>query len=247
VTDQDPELRELLASARDGMSPTLRDTERVRVRLSSALGTAGDVESSPPASPNAAARALRWTRLRWLALGLGAGGLAGYAVGQLHVAELHSGVPASVVGLQASEAAPRVVEAAPAPLPPVTEAPVEALPEGSGAAPSARVDAGHAARTPRRERRAPVVQGPDEVALMQRVNRALARGEAAWALSLLRQLDLEIPHGRLLEERAAGGAIARCLLDPRVAASELARYAERHPNSVHLPRVSQVCTPPGRE
>jgi hypothetical protein len=245
VTDQDPELRELLASARDGMSPTQRDTERVRRRLSSALTTAGDAQDELPASPSAAARALRWTRLRWLALGLGAGGLAGYAVG--HVDPLHSAVPAASLGLKASEAAPHVVERAPAPLPPATEAALEALPEGSGAAPLARADAGHTARAPRRERRAPAAQGPDEVALMQRVNRALARGEAAWALSLLRQLDVEIPRGRLLEERAAGGAIARCLLDPSVAATELARYAERHPDSVHLPRVSQVCTPRARK
>jgi hypothetical protein len=128
----------------------------------------------------------------------------------------------------------------------------EATPEASSAARPREGDAGRPAKAARgRQAQASKVQDADgkaqkadEVALMQRVNRALARGEAAWALALLRQIDVEVPRGRLLEERAAGGAIARCMLNPRVGTAELTRYTQLYPSSVHWPRVSRVCTEP---
>jgi hypothetical protein len=242
MTDQDPELRQLLARAREGMSPTADDAERVHALLSSALTPSAESERQPAVS---AARALRLTRLRWLALGLGLGAVAGYALGQRPV--LHTVVASPTLPAQGQQtaASPAVPERAPAPPAGAAERPSsEASPRVASRARSLDSDAGRPTKAPRRQEpheRA----GADEVALMQRVNRALARGEAAWALALLRQLDLEVPQGRLLEERAAGGVIARCLLDPRVGAVELARYTQQYPSSVHLARVSQVCTAPG--
>lgn len=235
MTDRDPELLPLLARARVGMSPTADDVERVHARISASLLRPAGMERGAAASGSVAARALRWTRLRWLALGLGAGGLGGYVAGQAH----SSAAPAAVPQVAAA-ASIRMTEPAPA-------APAVAAEQPRGEPPqrttrAARSDAGAA---PKASLRPPPQEGAralDEVAMMQRVNRALARGEAAWALSLLRQLDLELPRGRLLEERAAGAAIARCLLDAAVGESELAGYAERFPGSVHLPRVSQICT-----
>jgi hypothetical protein len=243
MMDQDPELRALMVIARDGMSPTADDAERLRARLASVLPLSADPGRQPVAGPGV--RALLPTRLRWLAVGLSVGGLAGYALGQRPA--LHDGVasPSVPVQIQEPAEAPVVPEPPPEPRPAAVEPPsFETVPRVSSAAGPLDGDAGRPAKASRRAE--PVEpEAPDEVALMQRVNRALARGEAAWALALLRQLELEVPQGRLLEERAAGGAIARCLLDPRVGATELARYTQQYPSSVHLARVSQVCTAPG--
>ena len=80
---------------------------------------------------------------------------------------------------------------------------------------------------------------------MKRVQRALGRDEPAWALALLQQLDEQVPGGRLLEERAAGRAIANCSIDPTSGQEELRRFSSGYPRSVHLSRVTQVCTPGG--
>jgi hypothetical protein len=246
MTDQDPELRALMLIARDGMSPTADDAERLRARLASALPLSAEPARQPVAGPGV--RALLPTRLRWLAVGLSVGGLAGYALGQRPA--LHDGVASLSAPVQIQEPAGAPVVPEPPPKLPPAPRPAAAEPPSSETVPRVSSAAGpldgDAGRPTKASRRAEPVESeaPDEVALMQRVNRALARGEAAWALALLRQLELEVPKGRLLEERAAGGAIARCLLDPRVGATELARYTQQYPSSVHLARVSQVCTAP---
>jgi hypothetical protein len=127
------------------------------------------------------------------------------------------------------------------------EAPSSARPIERDAERLAKASRGHQAPDSKVPSADVKAQGADEVALMQRVNRALARGDAAWALALLRQLDVEVPQGRLLEERAAGGAIARCMLNRGVGPAELTRYTQLYPSSVHLARVSRVCTEPGNE
>jgi hypothetical protein len=81
----------------------------------------------------------------------------------------------------------------------------------------------------------------DEVEQVRRVRRALSHRDAALALLLLDQLDRAVPNGRLMQERDAGRAIARCIQEPRSGAATRAAFEHRHPASVHQARVSSVC------
>jgi hypothetical protein len=172
------------------------------------------------------------------ALGLGVGGLGGYALAEREPLDATTQAVETTRTPPAELAAAPERDAAPSPQPeePSGQAPTRSRP--------ATLDAGRRAKAVAHEPHEPRAAGADEVALMQRVHRALSRGEASWALALLRQLDAEVPGGRLLEERAAGSAIARCMLEPQSGAEVLARYTTLYPSSVHSTRVSLACGEP---
>ena len=259
MTDQDPELRQLLTAAREGLSPTAADGERVQTRLRTALPPLVHADDRPASSLVVRSRGLRWPRAGWLAVGLTVGAIGGYAVGRREASSSSAPSPAVTSLVVETSGAPVAPEDTaedmaedmaedtaerPRETAPASQAP-EATPRSPRSPKAVRSDAGHSTQAPaRREPNEPAVQAADEVELMQRVNRALVRGEAGWALALLRQLDHDVPHGRLLEERAAGGAIARCMLAPQTGSEELARYTELYPISVHTTRVARVCTAP---
>ena len=76
---------------------------------------------------------------------------------------------------------------------------------------------------------------------MRRVDRLLHDREPRRALALLYELDRNVPNGKLMQEREAAFAMARCVLG-LVAPAQLAReFAERYPDSVYLARLRQLC------
>jgi hypothetical protein len=80
------------------------------------------------------------------------------------------------------------------------------------------------------------------VRAVRSIERALRDGEPGFALALLRELDRALPDGRLVEEREALSAIARCQLDEAPLGVSLGDdFAERRPDSVYLRRVQQAC------
>jgi hypothetical protein len=81
--------------------------------------------------------------------------------------------------------------------------------------------------------------GP-ELALLQRVQAALRRGDPASALA---QLDAHQTLDRsLLSEREAARVIALCLLQRTGEARRAARdFSARHPESMHQPAISRAC------
>ena len=86
----------------------------------------------------------------------------------------------------------------------------------------------------------------DELALLQRVERALRAKEAALALALLDELDRRHPRSTLLEERTAARVVAGCLLPMASARRHGERTAadrflsEQHA-SVYADRVRRAC------
>jgi hypothetical protein len=111
---------------------------------------------------------------------------------------------------------------------------------------------------PRRERRRPSNMLPspagrpqpspapengmnDELALLQRAERATRTGNAALALAFISELTEEYPRSRFLEERRAIELLARCQADARDAAASADEFLRRQPKSLYAARVRQAC------
>jgi len=74
------------------------------------------------------------------------------------------------------------------------------------------------------------------------VERALRDREPGLALGLLRELDRAVPGGRLVEERQATAAIARCGTGDVPFGVDLGEeFAGRYPGSVYQARVEEAC------
>jgi hypothetical protein len=232
MTDAGEREREILARARVGLGPTATQSRRLRLAIDVALAS-----GAGPHGPRGQAGRLGggWPR-RWLmatalagaagALGYGAGHRAGGAAERAAI--VTTAAPASV----ASEAPPSqgatagVATAAPA----IAGAGLE---RSHGPRPPAAPPAGRRARPPALD---------DEVRAVRSIERALRDGEPGFALALLRELDRALPDGRLVEEREALSAIARCQLDEAPLGVSLGDdFAERRPDSVYLRRVQQAC------
>jgi hypothetical protein len=95
------------------------------------------------------------------------------------------------------------------------------------------------------------VRARDELALLQRVERALRAKEAALALALLDELERRHPRSMLLEERRAARVVAECLL-PMASARRPAertesehtaaeRFLTEHRASVYADRIRRAC------
>lgn len=81
-----------------------------------------------------------------------------------------------------------------------------------------------------------------EVSALRAIERALRDRQPGLALALLRELDRVVPEGRLVEEREATAAIARCALDQVPFGVDLGEdFGARYPDSVYLERVAQAC------
>jgi hypothetical protein len=95
--------------------------------------------------------------------------------------------------------------------------------------------------SPRRATPAPARALGPELELLQRVQSALRRGDAALALSVL---DAHRTDDRsLLAERQAARIVALCMLrrtnEARLAARDFLRH---HPNSIHREAISSACS-----
>ncbi|HTV17317.1 MAG TPA: hypothetical protein VMG12_01560 [Polyangiaceae bacterium] len=113
--------------------------------------------------------------------------------------------------------------------------PVEAKPSIAARHGRSRARLGEAA--------APVpARGPsDELALLQRAERAVRAENSALALMLAGELDARYPSSELLEERAAIELMAHCVAHATDARSRAERFLRAHPRSVYAERIAQLC------
>jgi hypothetical protein len=111
----------------------------------------------------------------------------------------------------------------------VADASVEVAPRPSARAPAARATK-------------PASDGAQqELALLQRVERALRNEDGALALVLLRELDRKFPKSALLEERAAARLMGHCVQKERAAPEAARAFLKQHPSSVYQSRLRSLC------
>lgn len=261
MVDQDSDLRDLMRRARAGLSPTDVDLAAAHVRLENALWDVSPSNAPPPR--NGSERVRRWAQ--GATLGLVAGMVLGFYLGNKTSAPGANATPsASTIEASAFTSAasattalePRSARAADdersedAVMRSVPASEAETPPtSGSREEHTKRRTLGGAEDSAQREGSASGEQtattttasGPDEVEFVRRAQRALARKEPTLALGLLKQLDEQLPKGRLLEERYAGKAIARCMLNPSEGPEVQRSFTRRYPQSVHGERVTRVC------
>jgi len=237
MNDLDSDELTLLSRARAGLSPAADAQARVRRLLATTLAGGSLAASAGPGSVGsnlATARAVGWTsRLVAAAAIAGVSGAGGYWLG--HRA--------------AHREAAALVQPAPAPI--AHDAPVAGpqppeAPAAAGAPPAADAPATRARRArpaPRDPLPAPNAELlAKEVSALRAIERALRDEQPALALALLRELDGAVPEGKLLEEREATSAIARCALGRIPLGLDLGEdFADSHPDSVYLARVQQAC------
>jgi hypothetical protein len=139
----------------------------------------------------------------------------------------------------------------PAPPPPPADAPARAALEPAPASGERSADARRStldeppaprATRPRARPRAAVPEPLNgELALLQRVERALRKSDPALALALLTELDERFPESRLVEERLAARHMADCRLDAPDAVERARRFLDEHPASVYRQRIQLAC------
>ena len=86
----------------------------------------------------------------------------------------------------------------------------------------------------------------EEIDALRRVDRVLHDHDPRRALALLYELDRNVPSGKLMQEREAAFAMARCALGLGSAEQLASDFAARYPGSVYLQRVRQTCAPDQR-
>jgi len=91
----------------------------------------------------------------------------------------------------------------------------------------------------------PVLPRPfdEELALLQRVERALRAKSASVAVALLDELDERFPETRLGEERQAARHVAECQLELPESLSRAQRFLAKRGGSVYAHRVRAACVP----
>jgi hypothetical protein len=81
----------------------------------------------------------------------------------------------------------------------------------------------------------------EELALLERAERAIRSDQAALALSFLDELDQRFPKSSLLEERTAARVLADCALGEPLARARAERYLRDRQASVYADRVRRLC------
>jgi hypothetical protein len=81
----------------------------------------------------------------------------------------------------------------------------------------------------------------DEVALLQRAERAIRSGNGMLARSFIADLEARFPKTALHQERAAILVLAACALDEPDARRAAIAYSKSHPGSVYLDRIQALC------
>jgi len=231
MNPHDGEKSQILAGARRFWSPEAADAARVRGRLDARLaaGGAGSVGATARTWP---ARLLVAGAVA--ATAAGAGYWAGYGAGR-------RAVHAPMVALSTPERAAATSAG------PLAVAPLPAIhPEAHALRPAA-------APANRRDTRAPR-RAPDdppsneggtltvELRALRNAERALRDGRPGLALAFLNDLDRQVPHGDLTEEREATATLARCARGDGPFGVNLGEpFTARYPTSVYRARVEQAC------
>jgi len=261
MTRMQSEEEAILALGRACLAPNAADRARVRSALDGALAAALAAPSQLPEAnrgdPSGATSGVHSIRsglvkagsMRLLAttltfaLGGGLGYWAGYGAGiRAHSAPSAPRSPAlPIVTPTASGSA----NGAPSNGSSVAASASSAAVVGSSAprmttAPRASSPAPRA-ETPAQPLAVPEVAVDEELRTLQRAERALRQGNPRLSLVLLEELARSTQGGRLLEERAAEMAVARCTLEPSEAERLSLEFEHAHPNSVYASRVEQSC------
>jgi hypothetical protein len=82
----------------------------------------------------------------------------------------------------------------------------------------------------------------EELALLQRAERAVRADNAALALALIDELEARYPRSTLLEERSAIELLAHCRAGATDARTRAARFLRQHPSSLYAGRVRELCS-----
>jgi hypothetical protein len=253
----DPGVEVLLESARGAREPTALDRARNRAALEARLGPLGPSAAplpavSPAVSPSAgaggAAPVTLSAALKWKLASLGAltatlGFLVGLGVGR----QVSEGAQPSPLS------APPTVVAAPLAVSEVAaleprEAAAVAAPPSAAAEP----EISNVAASPRQRARVATAPRPpaprtdsnflQALRLLERAQRALDAGEAAFAMSLLNDLDAGFPRSLLAEERQVARVLGWCALGDteraRVSAQSLLGSNVR---SIYAGRLERSC------
>jgi hypothetical protein len=271
------ELRRNLALARSALGAPSDTRARVLARLAAGQRGGGqggaNAAGARPEAPLAAggrvrafARALTWASLGvcagyWLGFHrigaslVEAGAVRASAGAAAVVVHGPVDVPIGVSSPAAGDALENHAETAPGRAVPTVSA-SEAGPEHVPARAREPARAVPPRRGPRSAAAALAAQAPPravenrlgaEIALLERIERAIRAGEGALALALLDQLEREFPTSSLNEERAAARVLARCTeartAGPaeRAAAHARAEQFLSQSSSVYADRVRELC------
>ncbi len=226
----DEQMKDLLARARRGLSPSAGDAERVRRGLGAAVARG----AAAPATPAQGWGTHPWIgRVMMTAAFTAAGAAGGYWVGR-------QAPPA------AGQAPPAVAAAASTTAPPAALLADPAV-ERARPAPPAGMSGGRRAESVRRRTSdGPAKTAAESLALevraLRNVERALRDRNPGLARAYLDDLEREVPGGQMREERVALRAIARCASGSQPFGVDPAHdFAAAYPASAYRARVEQAC------
>jgi hypothetical protein len=236
MTDREQLEYEILAKARIGLGPTAVESAQLRRSIDVAIAAGSGPHtpsSSPPAAPHSGGALSRWMMVSALAAATGAAGYGlGYRAGRTAPPVASVTGSAAVVAVAPPPASRALTAVAPPP---------PSIADGDGPSPERdRRPAPSASSSARK--RTPADSLAEEVRAIRSIERALRDGQPGLGLALLRELDRAVPDGRLVEEREALSAIARCASGRVPLGLNLGDdFADRHPSSVYLRRVQAAC------
>lgn len=251
------ELQRSLGLARAGLGSPEGARARVRARLAERLPAADAASSSGAAGGGTATRAAGGAARAWTVGLMGLSFIAGYWLrGAQEPAAPDARASAAPLTMEAgqgtgAEPALQPVERAQQPPEPAREQPAASQPVPGGASGNAPGEPWPAPRAVARPR-APAAAPPAddslarEVALLQRVERAIRAREGELALALLLEHERDFPASSLREERAAARVLGACVAQQgRVARAraraDAERYLERRAHSVYADRIRTLC------
>lgn len=245
MNELDERARRVLDVARALHNPSAADAARVRAGFEARV-LADPMLLEPRLPPALGATGIVGKLLLAFGVGGSAGFLAGFLVAQglLPVAQSQPFVPAPSGDAAIDMPAKAAVAAASTGVkaPPDGVDTVAALPGTEGAEPPG---AAAAPTTPRVEPKAAASAGVTsqlkaELEGLRRAQELLHKGDAAWALARLDELDRAKVSSVLLEERMATRAIAECMLGKDGPAQAQA-FERQFPGSAQLGRVQASC------
>lgn len=265
-------LERVLARARDGLSPSDAQVERIWTRLP-VNPTSGSEAAPATVAPGAGHVAIaagaasgRWAAFQatgahgWVAAALlvSGGFVAGYwahsEVASRDVARKANADAELARAGTSTPAPPTSIEPAPAasaaPMLPSGESPVatDTLSETAAATPPTLAESERNPRKSPRSRRAGAARQPatdegrlQELALLERIERALRSGDAPLARALLAELERRHPKTLLGEERHAARLMADCVAAAPGADLAAEHFLQAHPSSVYASRLRALC------
>jgi hypothetical protein len=255
--DFDADESSVLSRAREGLSPTRSDQERVwqsiQARFEAPGGPGAPTGSSQPTGAaglsGVLSRGSGWMSRLVVASAIAASaGAVGYWAGRrAGLRERRFATPAAT---HSTAFAPPAGPQGPAPTPSLQSEAAESAEAPPAAGRQARAAPGllgaprpDPARSSTGAARTSAAESLEkELSALRGVERALRDRQPSLALALLQELDRTVPSGKLAEEREATSAIARCELDAAPFGVDLAEdFRQRYPASVYLKRVEQSC------